>query len=422
MYCEKCGNQISEKALFCEQCGTKVENYDVAPSEHTKGTNWFGGICEKIKTDKKTQKLCAVIGGVFILLVAMTCILANAANTIKLTDYVIVDEISGINGYATVEYSFEWDALYADVFGEAPTDEDSFEGFAQALQYEEKCSALRECIGIKIEGNSAFSNGDTAEIVVEVDLSEVEIKIGKKIKGGVVKEKISGLEDGKTIDLFDNEYVSFSVEGVNGFGVASVEKKFDNAWQYGITYKIEKSEGLSNGDKVKVTATFDESSYSSYVVEMAEEGYALPNGGTKEFDVTGLLELAQANHIEDSFIEKAKVAALEYMEQEMDDFDSLTDVEVVCVYFNDKKDKTEPYKNFWNGITMYNSINVIIAYNEGSIERTWNILFTDIVLQNGAPILSEADDDGFETYRCTAEEALDAFFDNQDDYTITRLK
>ena len=120
MYCEKCGNQISEKALFCEQCGTKVENYDVAPSEHTKGTNWFGGICEKIKTDKKTQKLCAVIGGVFILLVAMTCILANAANTIKLTDYVIVDEISGINGYATVEYSFEWDALYADVFGEAP--------------------------------------------------------------------------------------------------------------------------------------------------------------------------------------------------------------------------------------------------------------------------------------------------------------
>lgn len=422
MYCENCGNQLSEKALFCEQCGAKVEATEYESMAQNKKISGFSRICEQIKSNKRLQKMLACIGGLFVLLIAIICILVNAANTIKLTDYITVEEISGINGYATVDYAFDWDSLYVDVFGEAPLDSDSFEGFAQSIQYEEKCSSLRDCIDIKIDGNNAFSNGDTAEIVITVDLSSIGTKINKKIKGGSHKEKISGLEEGKTIDIFGEEYLSLSVEGVNGFGVASIEKTFDNKWQYGITYEIEKSEGLSNGDMVRVIATFDDSSYDSYVIELAKEGYALPNGGAKEFKVDGLLELAQASHIDSSFVEKAESAALKYMKQEMDDFDSLTDVKIVCVYFNDKNDKTEPYKNFWNGITLYNSINVIVAYNEGTIERTWNIIFTDIVLQDGVPVLSEANDDGFETFRCTAEEALEAFFDDRDNYTITRLK
>ncbi len=424
MVCEKCGKEIYSGDLFCENCGNKInETTEVAEKQEAAAPNKTNQFIEKLKNNKSTQRMCAIIAGVVVALIIGICILVGISNTIKLTNYVSISEVSGINGYATVEYEFDWEALYTDVFGEAPDDVDSFEGVAKALQYEEKCSELRNCITINVENNNSLSNGDTVKIAI--DFNSDDASFGKTIKGGNYTEKIEGLEDGTVIDVFDEKYVSIKTDGVNGFGKCTIEKGYDETWQYGITYTADKAEGLSNGDKIIITATFDEGSYEGYITELAKQGLALTKTATKEITVSGLAVYASSDNISDTLISEAtnKVLA-EY--KEADDCER-KDLKVVGVFFKDKIDKSEPYTDFWNGFKMYNSLDVVISYVDtyGStrIERTVHVVFENI--EDGLSNLDdiEMEDDGFETRILTADEAEKEFLDEfADEFKVTKLQ
>ena len=71
----------------------------------------------------------------------------------------------------------------------------------------------KELFDIKIENNGCFSNGDTAEIVVEFNSMH---NFGKKIKGGTIKQKISGLEEAKVIKVKSDESVIVTNERQEG--------------------------------------------------------------------------------------------------------------------------------------------------------------------------------------------------------------
>ena len=53
-YCEKCGKQISDEAIFCERCGYKAAVYENA--ENTKQTN-AGEVCENAHVEEAKQVL-----------------------------------------------------------------------------------------------------------------------------------------------------------------------------------------------------------------------------------------------------------------------------------------------------------------------------------------------------------------------------
>ena len=419
MVCKKCGKEIFNGDLFCENCGEKVTTNSTNESAKPSAVN---NLLNKMKTDKKTRHICfAVLGGIVALIIAIA-IIASAGNTVKLTDYMTA-EVIGIDGYGTVKFDIDEEKLYKDVFGEAPAD--TYENFAKMLQYEEKCESLMDCITVlEVENNGKFSNNDTA--VIEITFENDGNKFGKTIKGGTFKYNISGLEKGEVIDPFSEEYVTITFAGANGFGVGEVEKVFDERWIYGTTYTFNKSEKLSNGDKMIVTAEINDS-YEAYLEELLKEGKVIEKTTTKEIIVSGLTVFANSDEIDSTLIKEATDLVLNEYKESNDSGEKREDLKVVGVYFKDKIDKSESYKDSWNGFKMYNSLDVIISYVDmyGSmrIERTVHIVFENI--EKGLTTLKdiEMEDDGFESSVLDAKEAEDEFFeDYSEEFTVTKLQ
>lgn len=418
MTCKKCGKEVFSGDLFCENCGEKVST----ETTEAKQPSAFENFMNKIKSDKKTRNIClAVLGGLIGIIIAIA-IIASAGNTIKLTDY-ITAEVIGIDGYGTVQFDIDEEKLYGDVFGAAPAD--TYENLAKLLQYEDKCDNLMDCITIlEVEGNGKFANNDTA--LIEITFENNENKFGKSIKGGTFKYKISGLEKGEVVDPFSEEYVNISFTGADGFGVGEAEKVFEERWVYGTTYTFGKEEKLSNGDKITVTAEINES-YEDYLDELLKDGKVIEKKTTKEITVSGLTVYASASDINESLIKNATNLVLDEYKESNDSGETRENLKIVGVFFKDKKDKSEPYVDSWNGFKMYNSLDVIVSYVDvyGStrIERTVHIVFEN--LEKGLTDLKdiEMEDDGFETSVLNAQEAEAEFFDDySEEFNITKLQ
>lgn len=418
MTCKKCGKEVFSGDLFCENCGEKVST----ETTEAKQPSAFENFMNKIKSDKKTRNIgLAVLGGLIVIIIAIA-IIASAGNTIKLTDY-ITAEVIGIDGYGTVQFDIDEEKLYGDVFGAAPAD--TYENLAKLLQYEDKCDNLMDCITIlEVEGNGKFANNDTA--LIEITFENNENKFGKSIKGGTFKYKISGLEKGEVVDPFSEEYVNISFTGADGFGVGEAEKVFEERWVYGTTYTFSKEEKLSNGDKITVTAEINES-YEDYLDELLKDGKVIEKKTTKEITVSGLTVYASASDINESLIKNATNLVLDEYKESNDSGETRENLKIVGVFFKDKKDKSEPYVDSWNGFKMYNSLDVIVSYVDvyGStrIERTVHIVFEN--LEKGLTDLKdiEMEDDGFETSVLNAQEAESEFFDDySEEFNITKLQ
>lgn len=418
MTCKKCGKEVFNGDLFCENCGEKVST----ETTEAKQPSAFENFMNKFKSDKKTRNIgLAVLGGLIVIIIAIA-IIASAGNTIKLTDY-ITAEVIGIDGYGTVQFDIDEEKLYGDVFGAAPAD--TYENLAKLLQYEEKCDNLMDCITIlEVEGNGKFANNDTA--LIEITFENNENKFGKSIKGGTFKYKISGLEKGEVVDPFSEEYVNISFTGADGFGVGEAEKVFEERWVYGTTYTFSKVDKLSNGDKITVTAEINDS-YEDYLEELLKEGKVIEKKTTKEITVSGLTVYASASDINESIITNATNLVLEEYKESNDSGETRENLKIVGVFFKDKKDKSEPYVDSWNGFKMYNSLDVIVSYVDvyGStrIERTVHIVFEN--LEKGLTDLKdiEMEDDGFETSILNAQEAEAEFFDDySEEFSITKLQ
>lgn len=418
MTCKKCGKEVFSGDLFCENCGEKVST----ETTEAKQPSAFENFINKFKSDKKTRNIgLAVLGGLIVIIIAIA-IIASAGNTIKLTDY-ITAEVIGIDGYGTVQFDIDEEKLYEDVFGTAPAD--TYENLAKLLQYEEKCDNLMDCITIlEVEGNGTFANNDTA--LIEITFENNENKFGKSIKGGTFKYKISGLEKGEVVDPFSEEYVNIVFTGADGFGVGEAEKVFEERWVYGTTYTFSKEEKLSNGDKITVTAEINES-YEDYLDELLKDGKVIEKKTTKEITVSGLTVYASASDINESLIKNATNLVLDEYKESNDSGETRENLKIVGVFFKDKKDKSEPYVDSWNGFKMYNSLDVIVSYVDvyGStrIERTVHIVFEN--LEKGLTDLKdiEMEDDGFETSVLNAQEAEAEFFDDySEEFNITKLQ
>ncbi|MGN0243503.1 MAG: zinc ribbon domain-containing protein [Lachnospiraceae bacterium] len=405
MYCEKCGNELKENATICENCGA------------TYGAS--------VSTKKIPAKLYGLVGGGIAILVFAIIIISKIVNTVHLSDYVSVAEVVGLNGYATVEYEIDDEALCEKVFGEAPAD--TFSNWKELIEYEEVCEKLLDCIDVAVENNGTFSNGDTAVIEVVFNKDELDSKLKKTIKGGTLKEKIMGLEEGEVIDPCSEKYITIKLEGVDGYGKATFEEKYVDSWSYHMKYTLSETEELSNGDKITLTAEMDEDAYSSTVKETSPKGYIVPQKTVKEIEVKDLLELATADDIADEMIDEVKKRAVEYIKSD-DSNSERKKIKVVGVYYRDKLDKTRAYIDSWYGINYYNAIHTFIVYNEdvgsgSEIERCMNLVFENICLDenNQAVLPKNLVEYGWSTERCTGEEAAEYFLDETDEFVTIKL-
>lgn len=146
--------------------------------------------------------------------------------------------------------------------------------------------ALYNAVEYSISPSENISNGDEVVLTIDVDNSALE-SYNFKLAGGEKKITVSGLEEVKAFDPFENVTVNFG--GMSPNGSASVNTSDSNV-DIDLSYTLDKSSGLKNGDEVTVSI----SSYSGTDVEeyCMSKGKA-PTVTEKTFTVEGLATYAQ---------------------------------------------------------------------------------------------------------------------------------
>lgn len=146
--------------------------------------------------------------------------------------------------------------------------------------------ALYNAVEYNVSPSENLSNGDEVVLTIDVDNSALE-SYDFKLTGGEKKITVSGLDEVEAFDPFENVTVNFSGMAPNGSASVNTSDSNDDI---DLSYTLDKSSGLKNGDEVTVSV----SSYSGTDVEeyCMSKGKA-PTATEKTFTVEGLASYAQ---------------------------------------------------------------------------------------------------------------------------------
>lgn len=315
--CPSCGTALKPGAKFCPVCG---KNLSAAPSANanppvpgvpntnapapgfngnapyppTGGSNIPGapvpaGGPVQTKVKKPINYVPFIIAGaVIVVIIIAIVIISNIANrppTVNLDDYLTV-EYEGYTGYGYAKVSFNEEKFKDDwsnelKFNVKPSDIPYRYGFNS----DDPSSYITACIydEFKADKTDELSNGDKIKVkwtITNTAKENIERYIKCDLQYSEKEFTVAGLEDLKSVDVFDDIEVTFSGKAPNG--KASV---YNNS-KYYIDYKLDKTDGLSNGDKVKVTIS---SPYGGDLNKYMADSYQSTLKSTeKEYTVSGL--------------------------------------------------------------------------------------------------------------------------------------
>ena len=146
--------------------------------------------------------------------------------------------------------------------------------------------ALGDAVEYSISPSENLSNGDEVILTIDVDNSALE-NYDFKLAGGEKKITVSGLDEVETFDPFENVTVNFS--GISPNSSASINKSGSSAG-IDLSYTLDKSSGLKNGDEVTVSvSSYDDTDIEEYC---ESKGKAI-SATEKTFTVEGLASYAQ---------------------------------------------------------------------------------------------------------------------------------
>ena len=339
MYCKHCGKQIADESKFCPFCGTDLQDVtrvlktsDVIENlENTTQTTTQNVVIppvtpmyqEPVLQRSQKSKLPLIIGGVILLaLLFGVYSLFFSRKSINPKDFITVNVDNALNGYANAQVDINYDKL-TELIGEK-----NFKNAVKSMMTEDEKKFIQSSgssvsayldspmakamyyapffVNVNYDNATNLSNGQ--EITFTFDTSTglysfdeitkmLNIKLPKEYK-----YKVSGLEEGKTINILIpniENYVSFY--GANGSGSAvlgwnDATYNFENDYQVkmmnnigqvthngnivgSILYEVVGENGknvdggLSQGDTIKVTATPD----SSLVAELMNNKLSATN-------------------------------------------------------------------------------------------------------------------------------------------------
>ena len=257
--------------------GDKIKIESDMPSDYLKS----------YKVDIKNEDLSYTVGG-----------LTDVQN-VSLNDYYVA-EFYGFEGYGYASCYLDYEGLYKAVseLVRNVDDSDSAETYIRESLY----GTLYGCVSaVEISQSDMLSNGDkvTMSCPVNAEANRID-KYGIVFTSEEAEYKVDGLEEIETVELED--YLTAEISGFDGDGYARIgidEEKLaadfaeiiedtrngysaeDVAYQissfvnYNFTVQGDKTEGLSNGDEIQITAEPDgEETYVSSV------GVALVGGET----------------------------------------------------------------------------------------------------------------------------------------------
>lgn len=337
MYCVKCGKQYDDSANFCPYCGapnvgrngnqvsgegqkrTMNSGADISGSHSMKKMNGFsarnnsennhmssggsaargdrrttGNQTQAMRAAKKSPVKKLIIAAVIIVAAVIVAASINKRRPIVIDpmDYMTVG-FSGYNGTGYAEVSLNENKLEKEIRdGMVRTGQISKNSDEGSAAYGDAAYIARRCITYKFDKESDLKNGDKVVFTITcanpTDLKQYNIELKDSSKTFTVKD----LKKIETFDAFADVDVSFS--GADGYGTAEIEGQYDE-----ISFSVNPSSGLSNGDKVTVTASPD---WYSDFNEYANDKGKIPEETSKEYTVSGLKEIKDFDAFSDDMI------------------------------------------------------------------------------------------------------------------------
>ena len=233
------------------------------------------------------------------------------STTIDLNKYVTI-EAEGYDSMGTVKCTFDDEAFAKDYNGKIKATVKSSDGgtaaeIALELGFGEEVVDvfLDYCVYYQLDKRSELSNGDVVNLKWDCEEEDAKKYFNVQLKYSNIQYTVKGLTEVATFDPF--EYASVEFSGISPDGTATISQNYDKTEMQYISFSTDVSSGLSNSDKVTVTASV-QGSVDSFV----EQFGAIPSPLSKEFTVEGLPSYV-------SSVAEINIGTLDAMKQTVED-------------------------------------------------------------------------------------------------------
>lgn len=263
-----------------------------------------------------------------VVVIAVIVAVSGRKKKVDLTSYVTIT-FDGYDTLGTAGYEFDYEQFnedYANVFELSAKDIKKavkkggdelkdyvrefggYEAFAWYLNESGAASTILGDFAGEVTPNENLSNGDEVTYTwKEAENQELyETLYNCTFQYEDVTDTVHDLEEIGTFDPFEGFEITFGGEAPNGY-VDNYTRGSDEAC-YDLSYSVEPSNGLSNGDTVTVTVSYPYADDMN--AELAEYYGKVPSTTTKEFTVSGLTSYAASiSEIPDDTLESMKAQA-----------------------------------------------------------------------------------------------------------------
>lgn len=298
-------------------------------------------ITDKLK--KISKKTWGIIGACVALVLVLLIVIALHKPTVNLNDYLKVT-YGGYDGGGVAYTEIDWNSMKEDFENKISYKR----GMAQTGGMT-PIDIIVEYTNANIEGkNEKLSNGDKVSYTWKVDKDAIAKLIKCKIKYSDGSKKVSGLKEMELFDPFKNLKVTFS--GVEPNGEADIEYNGDMLSEYDFT--CDKTSGLKNGDKIKISLTED----AGYYVDQYNKA---PSVLEKEYKVKNLGKyLSKIKEVDTDGMNSARAKAQKSISDMVDYWSedvTLDKVSYAGDYLQVAKDSDDYTKNYYGVIYQINA-------------------------------------------------------------------
>lgn len=287
------------------------------------------------------------------------------------------------NGYTTAQVSLDEDKL-----------KDLLDSKRKAEKFIEKAT-----LTVENDNNGNLSNGDTLEI--KIDISNNYLKDEKlKLKDDTITVTVDGLEDADVLDLFGEDDFEVDVTGVSpNLSISVNNNSSDKFIKDNVTYSVDKSSGVANGDTVTITAYYDKSAALDEGIIIADDTY--------DYTVEGMPEyIDSVDELNDTELETLRAGFLENVKEAITDegvyiisrnYDGVeygaeyttSEPELMATYLLTKKGTSSSW-NADNRVSAIYKVVYTITSTGATYEWYYVASTTDVAVQDGN--LYDADD------------------------------
>lgn len=298
-------------------------------------------ITDKLK--KISKKTWGIIGACVALVLVLLIVIALHKPTVNLNDYLKVT-YGGYDGGGVAYTEIDWNSMKEDFENKISYKR----GMAQTGGMT-PIDIIMEYTNANIEGkNEKLSNGDKVSYTWKVDKDAIAKLIKCKINYSDGSKKVSGLKEMELFDPFKNLKVTFS--GVEPNGEADIEYNGDMLSEYDFT--CDKTSGLKNGDKIKISLTED----AGYYVDQYNKA---PSVLEKEYKVKNLGKyLSKIKEVDTDGMNSARAKAQKSISDMVDYWSedvTLDKVSYAGDYLQVAKDSDDYTKNYYGVIYQINA-------------------------------------------------------------------